>query len=286
MDESLSVFGFRDYHEFLGEWVGRERALRPSFSYQWLANRAGIKSRSFLRMVCVGEKDLSKSSAMRLAQAIGLDEVETEYFLTLVDLNNAEDPGEKSMHATRLLKIAPPSRRSPLSAQHYDLFETWWMIPLWEIACAVRCGEDWGFLGSQLDPPISPEDAERGIRSLVDLGLLVRDGDGYQRREASLHTPEEVRSRAIQKYQDALMDMAKGALRRVPTSKRHISTVTFGVDEATMARIHERIRQMRTEIVDIVQTCAAPDRVYQLNLQLFPLSKAPLDLPPKGVPTA
>lgn len=277
-DAPVEVFGYSDYHEFLRDWVERERERRASFSYQWLANRSGIKSRSFLRLVCMGEKDLSTSSALRVAQAMGLEGAEAEFFLVLVDLNNAEDPREKALHLDRLKRIAPPSRRTILSVQQYELFETWWMIPLWETVCAVDCGEDWAFLGSQLDPAIPGDQAEHGVRLLLDLGLLERQGDGrYLRRETSLHTQEEVRSRAVRRYQDTLMEKAREALSRMPTTSRHISTLTFGVDEEGHRKILERIKALRSEIVDIAQAHSDVDRVIQLNLQLFPLTKVPLD---------
>lgn len=281
-DTPVEVFGYSDYHEFLRDWVERERERRSTFSYQWLADRSGIKSRSFLRLVCMGEKDLSTASALRVARAMGLEGAQAEFFLVLVDLNNAEDPREKSLHLERLRRIAPPSRRTILSVQQYELFETWWMIPLWEIVCAIDFGEDWAHLARQLDPPIQASQAEHGVRLLLDLGLLEKQSDGrFARRETSLHTQEEVKSRAVRLYQDALMERAREALSRMPASSRHISTLTFGVDEEGHRLILERIRALRSEIVDIAQAHADVDRVIQLNIQLFPLSKVPLDRIPE-----
>jgi uncharacterized protein (TIGR02147 family) len=278
---TVEVFGYSDYHDFLREWVERERERRSTFSYQWLADRSGIKSRSFLRLVCVGEKDLSTASALRVAKAMGLEGAQAEFFLVLVDLNNAEDPREKALHLERLKRIAPPSKRTILSVQQYELFETWWMIPLWEIVCAIDFGEDWAHLARQLDPPIQAGQAEHGVRLLLDLGLLERKEDGrYVRRETSLHTQEEVKSRAVRSYQDTLMERAREALSRMPASARHISTLTFGVDEEGHRLILERIRALRSEIVDIAQAHADVDRVIQLNIQLFPLTKVPLDRTP------
>lgn len=280
------VFGYSDYHEYLRDWVERERARRPSFSYQWLANRAGFKSRSFLRLVCVGEKDLSKASALKLAQAMGLEGVQAEFLLVLVDLNNADDPREKAMHLERLRRIAPPSRRTILSVQQYELFETWWMIPLWEIACVGDWKDDWNALGSRLEPPITAAEARHGVDLLLDLGLLEKDGDGrYVRRETSLHTQEEVRSKAVRRYQETMIEKAREALQRIPAPSRHISTVTLGLDEEGWKRVQERVRAFRSEIVDIAQAQSGVDRVIQINIQMFPLTKTGTD-PAEGVDRA
>jgi len=283
MDESvLDVFEYSDYHEYLRDWIERERVRRAAFSYQWLANRAGLKSRSFLRLVSVGEKDLSKVSAIKVAQAMGLQGTQEEFFLVLVDLNNADDPREKAVHLERLKRIAPPSRRTILSVQQYELFETWWMIPLWEVACAGDWNADWKRLATQLEPPITAAEAQHGVELLLDLGLLECKDGRYERRETSLHTQEEVRSRAIRRYQDSLLEKARDALARIPSDSRHISTLTMGVDEEGYRRIQERVRAFRAEVVDIAQAQTAVDRVIQINLQMFPLTKVPFEATVRG----
>lgn len=271
----LDVFEYSDYHEFLRDWVERERGRRATFSYQWFANRAGIKSRSFLRLVCVGEKDLSKASALKIAQAMGLEGRQAEFFLVLVDLNNADDPREKALHLDRLKRIAPPSRRTILSVQQYELFETWWMIPLWEILCAGEWLDDWEQVASRFEPPITAAEVRHGVELLLDLGLLEKRDGRYVRRETSLHTQDEVRSKAVRRYQETMLDKARDALQRIPQDSRHISTLTMGVDEDGFRRIQERIQAFRSEIIDIAQSQAGVDRVIQINIQMFPLSKAP-----------
>lgn len=276
-DSDLDVFGYSDYHDYVHDWIERERARRPTFSYQWFANRAGLKSRSFLRLVSVGDKDLSKASAIKVAQAMGLEGSQSDFFLVLVDLNNADDRREKEFHLERLRRIAPPSRRTILSVQQYELFETWWMIPLWEVVCAGEWRDDWKRLASQLEPPIKAAEAKHGVELLLELGLLEKDGERYVRRETSLHTQEEVRSRAIRRYQDSMLEKARDVLARMPQDSRHISTLTLGVGEEGYRRIQERLRAFRAEIVDIAQTQTEVDRVIQINLQMFPLTKVPID---------
>lgn len=79
-----SVFDYEDYHAFLRDWVAARKAHRPSFSLQLLANRAGIKSRSFLRLVCRGERGLGPEVACCLGAAMRLDPAEQRRFLELV----------------------------------------------------------------------------------------------------------------------------------------------------------------------------------------------------------
>lgn len=79
-----SVFDYEDYHAFLRDWIQARKAHRPSYSLQLLANRAGIKSRSFLRLVCRGERGLGPEVACGLGAAMRLDPDEKRRFLELV----------------------------------------------------------------------------------------------------------------------------------------------------------------------------------------------------------
>ncbi|HNY30921.1 MAG TPA: hypothetical protein PKO15_08535 [Fibrobacteria bacterium] len=80
-----SVFDYDDYHEFLRDWVAARRAQWSAYSLQLLANRSKIKSRSFLRLVCLGQRGLGPQVAVEVARAMGMEPDAQERFLELVD---------------------------------------------------------------------------------------------------------------------------------------------------------------------------------------------------------
>ena len=276
-DTGIQVFDHADYHEYLREWIEDRKKRGLVASYQWLATRMGLKSRSFLRLVAIGEKDLSPAAALKLSQAMGHNLREEEYFVILVALNNCSDLEEKNHHLGRLAKVARPARKTMLSVQQYDLFNKWFVIPLWELVTLVEFRGDWKFLSQQLDPPITPAEARYAVDLLRDLGLIEPKGKLYAQKDPTLTTQEELRSQSVRNFQDATMQLAREALVRHPPTRRHISTLTLGVDEAGFQKIVERIRGFREELVTIAQQHEAVDRVFQFNLQFFPLSRVPVE---------
>lgn len=271
------MFDYADYHDYLRDWIEDRKSRGLVVSYQWLASRMGLKSRSFLRLVAIGEKDLSPAAALKLSQAMGHSSREEEYFTILVALNNCIDIEEKNHHLARLSKVARPARKTMLSVQQYDLFNKWFVIPLWELVTLVEFRGDWKFLSQQLDPPITPAEAKYAVDLLRDLGLIEPKGELYVQKDPTLTTQEELRSQSVRNFQDATMQLAREALTRHVPTKRHISTLTLGVDEAGFQKIVERIRGFREELVTIAQQHESVDRVFQLNLQFFPLSKVPVE---------
>ena len=54
---------------------------------------------------------------------------------------------------------------------------------------------------------------------------------------------------------------------------REISTLTLGISRDGFNQIKERIRSFRKEVIEIARNDENEDRVYQCNLDLFPLTR-------------
>ena len=66
---------------------------------------------------------------------------------------------------------------------------------------------------------------------------------------------------------------AAEALDSVPRDEREISSVTLCVSQDVMLDLKERIREFRRELLQVAELGGAPERVVQINFQLFPLSE-------------
>lgn len=270
-----SIFAYEDYHVFLRDWVASKKRERSSFSYQELADRIGLKSKSSLRLVCMGERDLSPSAAVKFVVALGLDERQTEYFLALVAFNNASDPRERDLFFGKLNRFANQKSKTMLSAQEFDFFSKWYIIPLWEMVAAHPFGGDFKALGQMLDPAITPEEARHSLKVLLDLGLIEPREDRYVQRSENLQTREELMSKTIKGYQRETMALAERALDAFALENRHISTVTIGLDGENWKRVKELIVEFRQKLVDLSGGVPNVDRVYQINIQAFPFTRLP-----------
>lgn len=277
--KTISVFAYEDYHLFLRDWVASKKRERSSFSYQELADRIGLKSKSSLRLVCMGERDLSPSAAVKFVVAMALNERETEYFLALVAFNNATDPRERDLHLQQMRKVPKPINKTILSAQEFDFFSKWYVVAIWEMVAARPFGGDFKVLGNMLDPPISPEEARHALMVLLDLDLIEPLGDKYCQKQAVLHTRDELKSLAIKTYQRETMLLAADALDRVDPARRQITTLTMGLDEERWNAVRALTQEYRQKLIELGSRDGAVDRVYQVNIQVFPLTSP---VPPQG----
>jgi uncharacterized protein (TIGR02147 family) len=72
--------------------------------------------------------------------------------------------------------------------------------------------------------------------------------------------------------QEETMRLALEALHRIPREQRNISTTTVTLSEKDLDEANEIIKECRTALLKLAESQKNPDRVYQINLQLFPVT--------------
>jgi uncharacterized protein (TIGR02147 family) len=116
-------------------------------------------------------------------------------------------------------------------------------------------------------------DAKRAVQLLDKLGLITKETDGkYHTSGQNLTTGWKWLSQAIESNQRELIKLAEESIDRFSKELRDISTVTMGIDEKILPEIREHIRMFRSSLINIVNSAQGSGRVYQLNIQFFPLS--------------
>jgi uncharacterized protein (TIGR02147 family) len=70
-----------------------------------------------------------------------------------------------------------------------------------------------------------------------------------------------------------MLDRASDALDTIPREEREISSLTLCIGQEVMLDLKERIREFRRELLQLAELSGDPERVVQINFQLFPLSE-------------
>lgn len=78
---------------------------------------------------------------------------------------------------------------------------------------------------------------------------------------------------AIREMHRQMGDLAVKSLDQVSMDERDVSGMTIGISKEGFFRIKNEIADFRRRIAAIVMEDDDDDRIYRLNLQLFPLTK-------------
>jgi uncharacterized protein (TIGR02147 family) len=148
------------------------------------------------------------------------------------------------------------------------------MPALRELVTLPGFREDAKWIAAALEPKIGEREALEALETLVKLGLLMRDESGQLRQaQAIVTTGPGPLGHQIFAYHHGMIELARRALDHLPREERDVSSLTLCVAEASLPLIKRKIFEFRQELLQLAEAEAAPERVVQLNLQLFPLSQ-------------
>ncbi len=269
----MDIFSYTDYRKFIKDACEETRITKPFFSYRYIAQRAGLKSTGFISWVVSGKRTISPALAYKLSKIFKLGKRETDYFLLLVNHNQAPSEEERQHCLERLLAFRS-TRTAVVERDRDQYYSRWYNSAIRELV-ALTWIEDEQDVASVLKPSITRAEAKEALELLERLGFIRRGGDGaFKRVDPAITSGTDVDPAIIHAFQVTMMQLAQSAPYRIPKEERDISTLTVSCNAADFARIRERIRQMRAEITEIACESNNADRVFQINTQIFPLTKS------------
>jgi uncharacterized protein (TIGR02147 family) len=272
---SIDVFRHQDYRAFLREYYEARRARRDGFSLRAFSRRVGLRSPNYLKLVIDGVRNLTPEMAIRFAEGCGLAGEALEYFCALVALNQAHSSRERDLHYGRIKRLRRYRKVYKLDAAQ-DAYHSQWYIPaIRELIARGDFEEDPKWIAKALLPSITPREAERALKVLCELGLLVR-----QRRTGRLVQSEPlVETQAgplghhLVSFHRAMMARAAEAIDRVPRDEREIASLTLCLSQTRMLELKTELERFRAELLQNYPADEVAERVVQVNFQMFPLSK-------------
>jgi uncharacterized protein (TIGR02147 family) len=269
----VDVFRYRDYREFLAAFYAHGKA--SGLSYRGFARSAGLGAPNYLKLVIEGKRNLSEEMAGRFAGACRLNEESTEYFKLLVAFSHATEDAERNALHERLGRFARFRSAQPLELAQKDYHSSWYIPALRELVTCPGFVEDPAWIAAQLEPNISEREAAHALDVLHRLDLLERDESGkLVQATRAVTTGQQASGLHIRNYHAELMQRAVHAMHHLSAEERYISALTLSASAATFDEVRRRVLAFRQELIALCDADPAPARVLQLNLQLFPLSRA------------
>ena len=266
------IFKYLDYREYLRDHFTYNKKCHRYFSYRYVAGKTGLDA-SFYVKVINKQKHIANSAIPVLITFLKLSKREGVYFSTLVHFNKSKTADQETIYLQKLISLRKPSA-TVLENDLYEYFASWWNVVIREELNIIDFTDNYTDLASRLQPPISAQQARRSIDLLEKFGLIQRNGTGTWKPTHDFITTNGVdHAKAVRSYQKSLLKLASAALDTVPKPNRDVSTLTVSTSQICLEKIQERLTEIRNEIIEMIRKDEHPEEVYQINLQIFPLSK-------------
>ncbi len=272
--DDIEVFQYLNYRSYLRDYYLAKKDAGRGFSYRAFARRAQLRSPNYLKLVIDGERNLTAEMAERFGKACGLRGQSLNYFLDLVQFNQAKTEAERSKSYARLTQFRRYREVQTVEVAKATYHSKWYLPAIRELVVRSDFQDDPAWIATALLPSITTKQAADALETLAELGLLQRNEDGRLVQSSSLLTTgAEARSIHIARYHRTMMERATQSLELVASSERDISSLTLCLGPDGIARMKERIQRFRRELLEISDLEQDPEQVVQINFQLFPLSQ-------------
>ena len=277
---TISIFDYTDYRRYLADYYNERKQLNKAFSYRYFAKKAGINSIGLYKDVVEGRQRLGRSLIFKFSAAMGFSKKEAEYFENMVFFNEASTVEERTLFFERMM-ACQKTKAGIVDATKYEFYNKWYYSAVRALVSLGKFRDDENShkkIAGILNPRIRPDEAKRALGTLERLGFIYKNSDGiYALTDASITTgvlkPDtNVTLLNVVNFQKEVMALANESVDRFGTEHVNLSTLTLGISEASVTAIKEELAALRNKIVMLAEKDNAADRVYQLNMQFFPMS--------------
>lgn len=281
--EPPKLGAFTDYRQYLKEFYEHKRAitagqLRP-YSYATFAAAADIKSPNYLKLIIDGQRNISVDMAKKFARALSLNKEEVEEFIALVEFTQAVEPLERNRQLKALadLRVRQQLKSGEINADAWEKVPSWVTWVLYALADQKNVKFELDELFRMMDGKARLEDIRRSLEKLFASGELVKDpvtGEVTKGRQL-MSGYENVPVALVRKLQAELIYLGLESLVRDQPQDREFGAQTLSLTEAEFEQLKFELRQFRkrwVKDVSVNRTAGKGDRVFQLNIQLFPVT--------------
>ncbi len=275
---------FTDYRQYLREFYEFRRnqtrnLLRP-YNYATFAAAADIRSPNYLKLIIAGQRNLSMDMAGKFAKAMNLGREESDEFIALVHYTQSIEPLERNRNLKALadIRVRQQLRSGEINA------DTWAKVPSWVtwVLYALAEQKNVAFTPEELFELMRgkarSEDIRRSLEKLIVAGELTRNSEtGEVTKGRELMTgSEDVPVEMVRKLQAELIYLGLESLFQDQPQDREFGAQTLALTEKEFEQLKFELRQFRkrwAKDIGVARKTEKGDRVFQLNIQLFPVTK-------------
>ncbi len=270
-----NIYEYLDYRAFLRDAYEERKRTTKSMSYRSFAKAAGLAGWNYLKLVIDGKRNLGPKTIAKFAKGFKLKKREAEFFDALVHMNQAKDPEEKKRFFEKLMTFKRFDEIHRLENDVYSLLSRWYIAAVHELVALPEFDSDPKWIAEKLSPRITLSEAKQAIEVLEHLKLIKIDPRTGRAKQTKgrFATSDEVAGVAVYNFQKEMLALAHRALRRADPETRDISGITIALSREQYSEAQKLIREFRRTLHAKLSTGSDAKGVFQINLQIFPLSE-------------
>ena len=267
------LFDYDDFRKFMQDYFDEQKKLRAVFSHRFFAAKAGFSSSSYCLNVIRGRFNLTPKSIEKISKAMDFEPLQKEYFEALVQYNQAQQVDERDQAWKQILQIRKQIEFTHITTREQAYFSKWYYPVIRELAADTQWHGDYRVLARSLTPQIATEEARDAVKNLLEWGLLRKLDDGRYVQTSQMLDAAEIPPIALRQIRREYIQHAIGAVESMPKDERFAAFTTLAMSESSYNYAVEVLEEARKKIIARASNDTNVERVYEMMLVAFPMSK-------------
>lgn len=275
------LYSYLSYREYLRDWFAARKAADKRYSHRLFARRANVSSPSLLKEVIAGRRNLTAATLEGFLVALNLEGDDAAFFQSLVQLDQASTDDERNTAWEQVASSRRFRTARPIEGATVRYLSHWYCPAIRELALCGDFQNDPEWVRQQLQPKITRAEARQALDTLFALGLLEEVDGTVRAVDVSLATPHEVAGLAAHNYHHQMLQQAWDSIERADPDERHLLGVTVAIPASLVPRLKHELDAFQERLLHLCDDAIVGDdaqpaeRVFQLQLGLFPLTRGP-----------
>lgn len=265
-----SLYEAEDYRTWMRERYEERKRIQPNFSYRFMAMRLEMDAGQLVKIL-QGKLHLVPQKIPMVAKLFGLDARSERFFEALVRFGKATGTQEISRRWDEIQSLREVQSRE-LEQDQYEFYSTWLPTAVRGVLSLGEPDQTPKAIGDRIVPRVDAPEVERSLALLERLGLVAREGGGWTLAHKHIRTGDLWRQKTVRRFQIDTMRLATDALESIPAKRRDVSTLTLTLAEKDLPLLKERVAEFRRDLVRLAEESDPADSVYQVNVQVFPMT--------------
>ena len=241
--------------EHLRNELGKRCRKNPNYSLRAFARALKIDSSS-LSAILNEKRKVSPKIAKKLLDELGVDPATKQKIITsMVGLEDAAPP------AAEFVEMEMEKMRVIADWEHFAI------LALLE---TDDCKHSVSWISNKLD--IGTGTVMEALSRLEKVGMLKKENGKWLTTGASLTTSTDIPDPSLRKHHQQYIEKALFSLENHSVEERDITGITMAIDQRRLPEAKKMIRNFRRQLCKFLEG-GEQDRVYRINLQLFPIDR-------------
>ena len=275
MNKELNIFHFTDYRSFLLTSFQQVKNKNSSWSYEAWARKLSLGDNSSLLKIINGQRDAGPKIRKKLIEYYKFQDDEKEYFEDLIQLSKVSGDSRLSLAIMdKMKKVSPYKEFKLIDEKTFSLVSRWWYFAIRQMVKLKGYQHDSNWIAKKLLCKVTPTEVKNAIETLHKLQLISIDQktNNVNFVENQIRTTDDLTSEAIKQHHEGMLDNAKKSLRITNVEEREIRAQSLVIRKEDLPKAKEFIRECLNKFTDKFEV-ENGDEVYQMQVQLFPLTK-------------